>query len=78
MQDDSNDRVSIIWKVLFGDPEKLKDQPGVITETTLMSVELKTMNETLKDIQKSMNRINWIILTGVIVALLNTVIRSGP
>ena len=78
MPDEFKEKVDLTYKAVFGDPANLKQSPGVIAENALTSFQLKLMNETLTDIKKSMGRINWIVLAGVLTALLNLVLRPGP
>jgi hypothetical protein len=55
---------------VFGDRDNMRENPGIISE-------LRQMNATMTEVSGSMKRINWIVLTAFITALVALVIKGA-
>lgn len=55
---------------VFGDRDNMTEKPGIIAE-------LRQMNATMTEVSGSMKRINWIVLTAFITALVALVVKGA-
>lgn len=66
---DLESKVNVHHKVLFGDPENMKEMPGIVSE------QMRT-NEILSELRAVVMRINWLLITGFLMALGSLVIKG--
>jgi hypothetical protein len=70
------DGFSLHHKVLFGDPERLNEMPGVIAEQSSMKIEQRRTNEILMEVRNALIWIVGIVLSGVILAVLALIFKQ--
>jgi len=70
MSDELQKDVDRLNDAVFGNRDNMKDEPGIIAE-------LRQMNATMMEVSGSMKRINWIVLTGFITALVAIVVKGA-
>lgn len=58
-------------KLLLGDPENIEEMPGVIAQH-------RRTNEILEDVRDALSRINWILLSSFLLALVALVFKNLP
>lgn len=78
MSEELKDRVNIHHKVLFGDPENMKEMPGVIAEQARMSFEQGRTNEILTEVRDSLSKINWLLISAFVLAIIGLVFKNLP
>jgi len=82
MSEDVTRRVELHHKLLLGDPENLKEQPGLIVEHARTAEEFRTSlreaNKTLSEIRNVGIWMFGIILTGFLTAVMAMVYRVHP
>lgn len=69
MSEDLRAKVELHHEVLFGDPQNMKDQPGIVFE------QMRT-NEILTELRGIVVRINWLLVSGFIIAVGALVIKG--
>lgn len=70
MSDELKKDVERLNDAVFGDRDNMTEKPGIISE-------LRQMNATMTEVSGSMKRINWIVLTAFITALVAVVIKGA-
>ncbi len=75
MSDGLRDRVDLHHRALFGDPDNIKEQPGVIADIVTMSVEQERTNEILTEVRNGILCIVALVMTGFVTALLTIVYK---
>ncbi len=63
------ERVELHHRLLLGNPENMKEMPGIVAE------QMRT-NEILTKLTETVSRINWMIVTGFVMALGALVIKG--
>lgn len=77
MSDPLKETVNLHHKVLFGDPDDIKEKPGLIADHAIMSIKQERTNEILMEVR---NALLWgvgIILAGFLTAVLALVYRAA-
>ncbi len=72
-----NERVEHLENAVFGDRSDFDARPGIISEIRRMADEQKRSGELLSDVRDSLKRLNWMVLTAVVSALLAVVLKGG-
>lgn len=67
--------VDLHHKVLFGDPERIQEQPGLITDHAITSMKMERTNEILTEMRNAMIWGVGIILAGFLTAVMALVYR---
>lgn len=70
MSDELRKDVERLEAAVFGDRDNMTEKPGIISE-------LRQMNATMTEVSGSMKRINWIVLTAFITALVALVVKGA-
>ena len=70
MSDELRKDVERLNDAVFGDRDNMQEKPGIISE-------LRQMNATMTEVSGSMKRINWIVLTAFITALVALVVKGA-
>jgi len=78
MSEDLTRRVDLHHKLLLGDPENLKEQPGLIVEHARTADALLMANKTLGEIRTVVIWVFGIILTGFLTAVMALVYLGHP
>lgn len=82
MSEDVTQRVDLHHRLLLGDPENLKVQPGIIVEHARTAEEFRTAlrdaNKTLSEIRNVGIWVFGIILTGFLTAVMALVYKGHP
>lgn len=69
MSDELKEKVELHHVLLLGNPHNMKEQPGIVSE------QMRT-NEILTELRGVVVRINWLLISGFIVALGALVIKG--
>lgn len=72
--DELKREVNSIKRAVFGDPENPKDMPGIINEIPSLERRLEVTNDILKQIQGTISKLMWTVITAVLAALLKLVL----
>lgn len=78
MNDELHETVRLHDRLLRGNPENIKDEPGVIAEQRLMSMEQKRTNEILLELRSAVLWIVGLVMTGFVTALIALVYKGHP
>lgn len=62
-------------KAVFGDPDDIKETPGILAEFSRFETEMKRINATLEEIKGVISKVGWTIVGSVVVAVLALVIK---
>lgn len=72
--DELRREVNTIKKAVFGDTENPKDMPGIVNEIASLERRLEVTNDILKQIQGTISKLMWAVITAVVAALLKLVL----
>jgi len=75
-QDDIRETVKIHDRLLRGDPENMKESPGLISDHIRFSYELGRTNEILTEVRDSLGRINWMLISAFVLGLIALVFKT--
>ena len=76
MTDETKEIVKLHHRVLFGDPENIKEQPGLLADHAIMSIKQERTNEILMEVRNALLWVVGIIMTGFVTAVLALVYRG--
>ncbi len=71
-------KVDIHDILLRGDPENMKESPGVMADHQRLSYELGRTNEILTEVRDSLSKINWLLISAFFVGLVALVFKTIP
>jgi len=69
LHEEAKERIDLHHKVLFGDPNRMDEMPGIIAQH-------RRTNEILTEVRDSLSRINWLIIAGFVTAIGSTIYKS--
>jgi len=65
-------------KAIYGDPDNMREAPGLFAEQARMSFEQARTNEILIELRDSLMRINWLLISAFVVGLIAVVFKNLP
>jgi len=74
--DEMRETVRMHHRAIFGNPDDLKDAPGIIADISRISFQQERTNEILMEVRDSLSRINWLLISAFVVALIAVVFRG--
>lgn len=70
------ERLRKVERVLLGDETDLKGRPGVVVELANVERELASVEREVKKTNSILERIMWMVISGVVAGVLALVIRN--
>jgi len=74
--DETREKVDLHHRAIYGDPHDMKEAPGLIADISLIRFEQGRTNEILTEVRDSLARINWILVSAFILALIGVVFKN--
>ena len=68
--DTSDEKVDRVVRAVFGDPDNMRSNPGVIMSVARLEEKQEETNRILNDLRGDFQRVAWIIVTANILGLL--------
>ena len=78
IRENLEDRVDMHHRAIFGNPDDMKDAPGIIADISRISFQQGRTNEILGEVRDSLGRINWLLISAFVLALIAVVFKNLP
>lgn len=77
MHDETKETVKLHHRVLFGNPENIKEQPGLLADHAIMSIKQQTTNDILMELRGWIIAGVGVIMLGFLTAVIALVYKGG-
>ena len=76
IRENLEDRVDMHHRAIFGNPDDMKDAPGIIADISRISFQQGRTNEILGEVRDSLGRINWLLVAGFLTAIMAVIFKG--